>query len=95
MKHNSFLMNFLGIPSVCWRESRSPCRALWEVDRVSLFPHWPSLSDFSESFVQDWSPRTMSGCPSVCCVMTISVRKAGGHLLRDKQETEEEASLLQ
>lgn len=75
MKCNLFLMNFLGIPSVCWRESRSPCRALWEVGGVSLSPHWPSFSDFSESFVQDWSPRTMGGCPSVYCVMTLFLSK--------------------
>lgn len=53
MRNNSFLMNFLGIPSVCWRESRSPCGALWEVGRVFLSPYWTSLSDFSESFGQD------------------------------------------
>lgn len=75
MKNNSFLMNFLGIPSVCWRESRSPCGALWEVGRVFLSPHWTSLSDFSESFGQDWSPRTMGGCPSVCWVMTLFLSK--------------------
>lgn len=91
MKCNLFLMNFLGIPSVCWRESRSPCRALWEVDGVSLSPHWPSFSDFSESFVQDWSPRTMS--LSVLCHDSVSVKKTEGHLLRDKQEMEEGSSL--
>lgn len=56
-----------------------------------IFSYWPSLSDFSESFVQDWwSPRTVGGCHSVDCVLTpLLSKKAEGHLLRIKEEMEE------
>ena len=68
----AFFMNCPGIPCVSSRESRSPCRALWEVVFLPLAFTFRLLGEL----VQDnWSPRTVGGCHSVYHVLILLLSK--------------------
>lgn len=72
----AFCMNCPGIPCVRSRESRSPCRALWEVgESLVLLPLAFTFRLLGELVQDYWSPRTVGGCHSVYRILMLLLSK--------------------